>query len=124
MMCYLIRSGMPRYAVSVRQYRPLQSRLLQCMNHFKPPYDLLMLPCFTTAHKRLSLSGIPSLKELYLSFRAHTLKLPPFVFVGEYELSLNSGSNWRTANQKNRGTHSRNVGEFDCRNFFNEQSAF
>ena len=30
----------------------------------------------------------------------HWLKLPPFIFVGQFKLSLNSVSNWRTANQK------------------------
>ena len=43
-LCHLIHSFMPRYAVPVRQYRPLQSRLLQCTPHGKPPCDLLMLP--------------------------------------------------------------------------------
>ena len=43
-LCHLIHSFMPRYAVPVRQYRPLQSRLLQCIPHGKPPCDLLMLP--------------------------------------------------------------------------------
>jgi hypothetical protein len=31
------------YPVSVRQSRSLQSRLLQCLNHLRPPWDLLML---------------------------------------------------------------------------------
>ena len=43
-LCHLIHSSMPRYAVPVRQYRPLQSRLLQCMNCSIPPCGLLRFP--------------------------------------------------------------------------------
>src|SRR4051812_25703436 len=42
--------GYASYAVSVRQYRYLQSRLLQCMDHSKPPCGLLML---RTLHPRM-----------------------------------------------------------------------
>ena len=41
--CLLTRTIMPPYSVSVRQYRILQSRFLQCKPHGKPPCDLLML---------------------------------------------------------------------------------
>ena len=44
------------YAVSVRQYRILQSRFLQCLPRGKPPCDLLMLRILP-AHKGLSPSG-------------------------------------------------------------------
>jgi len=38
---------MASYPVSVRQYRSLQSRLLQCMNYSIPPCGLLMLRIIT-----------------------------------------------------------------------------
>jgi len=41
-MCSLIHFYQPRYTVSVRQYRSLQSRFLQCLFHNKPPCDLLI----------------------------------------------------------------------------------
>ena len=59
------------YAIPVRQGNLLQSGLLQCMDHSKPPCHLLKLQDVTPAFKRLSLSGF-FLKELYSSFRAHT----------------------------------------------------
>ena len=40
----------------IRQYRPLQSRLLQCMGRPKPPCGLLTVRAVTPACKRLSLS--------------------------------------------------------------------
>jgi hypothetical protein len=40
-LCSLIHFCQPRYTVSVRQYRSLQSRFLQCLLHSKPPCDLL-----------------------------------------------------------------------------------
>src|SRR3954453_17776284 len=39
--------GYASYAVPVRQYRYLQSRLLQCMDHSIPPCGLLMLRVVT-----------------------------------------------------------------------------
>jgi hypothetical protein len=45
------------YAVSVRQYRTLQSRCLQCLSHDKPPCDLLMLSALIVTHKGLAPSG-------------------------------------------------------------------
>jgi len=45
------------YPVSVRQYRLLQSRFLQCIPHGKPPCDLLMLQNVTPVHKGLAPSG-------------------------------------------------------------------
>ena len=45
------------YPVSVRQCRRLQSRLLQCKAHAKPPCDLLILPGVTPANKGLAPSG-------------------------------------------------------------------
>ena len=45
------------YTVSVRQYRILQSRFLQCILPSKPPCDLLMLRNLTLAHKGLAPSG-------------------------------------------------------------------
>ncbi len=45
------------YTLSVRQYRTLQSRCLQCIPHGKPPCDLLMLQGVTLAHKGLTPSG-------------------------------------------------------------------
>jgi hypothetical protein len=45
------------YVVSVRQYRILQARFLQCILHSKPPCDLLMLRDATPAHKGLPPSG-------------------------------------------------------------------
>ena|SRR5438067_1486136 len=70
------------YAVPVRQYRYLQSRLLthmiviifngirecfafQCMDHSKPPCGLLMLREVTPAHERLSLSGFLFLRTIF-----------------------------------------------------------
>ena len=67
-MGYLIPSTMPLYAVSVRQYRPLQSRLLQCLNHSKPPCDLLRFPNLSGYEGTFTLWN---LKELYLPFKAH-----------------------------------------------------
>ena len=43
MMCLLTQNRYASYTVSVRQYRILQSRFLQCMPHDKPPCDLLIL---------------------------------------------------------------------------------
>jgi len=62
------------YAVPVRQYRLLQSRLLQCMGHPKPPCDLLMLPGVTLVHKGLTPSGLSFIQRTLLSlpFKAHT----------------------------------------------------
>ncbi|PKP21196.1 MAG: hypothetical protein CVU05_07300 [Bacteroidetes bacterium HGW-Bacteroidetes-21] len=45
------------YAVSVRQYRTLQSRCLQCLSHDKPPCDLLMLSALIVTHKGLPTFG-------------------------------------------------------------------
>ena len=45
------------YAVSVRQYRTLQSRFLQCSGRPEPPCDLLMLSALIVTHKGLSPSG-------------------------------------------------------------------
>ncbi len=40
-MCSLIHLIQPQYAVSVRQYRSLQSRFLHCLDHSKPACNLL-----------------------------------------------------------------------------------
>ena len=45
------------YTVSVRQYRILQSRFLQCILHSKPPCDLLIFRSTTSAYKGLTPSG-------------------------------------------------------------------
>ena len=45
------------YAVSVRQYRILQSRFLQCIPHGKPPCGLLILPGVTPVYKGFEPSG-------------------------------------------------------------------
>jgi len=42
------------YTVSVRQYRILQYRFLQCIGRPKPPCDLLMLSALIVTHKGLS----------------------------------------------------------------------
>jgi len=63
--------GYASYAVPVRQYRYLQSCLLQCMDHSKPPCHLLMLRDVTPAHKRLSLSGFLISKN-YIYHSGHT----------------------------------------------------
>ena len=53
-MWHLTRLMQPQYSVSIRQFRLLQSRLLQCISHEKPPCDLLMLraliPCIRDFH--------------------------------------------------------------------------
>src|SRR4051795_7012718 len=67
-------NGYASYAVPVRQYRYLQSRLLQCMDHSTPPCGLLMLRV-VTPHIR-DFHSLASIKELYSSFRAHTRVLP------------------------------------------------
>ena len=60
------------YPVSVRQYRPLQSRFLQCILRSKPPCGLLMFRDVTPAHKGLAPSGkitpISLLSKLNLYF--------------------------------------------------------
>ena len=120
MMCYLIHSDMPQYAVSVRQYRPLQSRLLQCIPHGKPPCDLLMLSQSLGTHKRLSLSGCLCLfKELYWPFRAHTIKLEEIKFLkgSESSLSLCKQSSVCVL-QNDCDSGIRNVREFNGRNHF------
>ncbi len=63
--------GYASYAVPVRQYRYLQSGLLQCMDHSKPPRHLLMFPDVTPAHKRLSLSGF-LISKSYIYHSGHT----------------------------------------------------
>ena len=57
--------GYASYAVPIRQYRYLQSRLLQCMDRSKPPFGLLMFRDVTPAHKRLSLSGFLFLRTIF-----------------------------------------------------------
>src|SRR3954453_9118148 len=66
--------GYASYAVPVRQYRYLQSRLLQCMDYSKPPCGLLMLRVVTPTHKRLSLSGFSFLRTIF------TIQGAPVVF--------------------------------------------
>jgi hypothetical protein len=46
------------YLVSVRQYRILPFRFLQCIPHGKPPCDLLILQDVTPAYKGFTPSGI------------------------------------------------------------------
>jgi hypothetical protein len=53
------------YAIPVRQGNLLQSRLLQCMDHSKPPCGLLMLRDVTPRIKRLSLSGFLFLRTIF-----------------------------------------------------------
>src|SRR4051812_42537777 len=67
MMCLLIPIVMPHMSASwrIRQYRYLQSRLLQCMDHSIQPYGLLMLRDVTPAHKRLALSGFSFLRTIF-----------------------------------------------------------
>ncbi len=63
--------GYASYAVPVRQYRYLQSGLLECMDHSKPPCHLLMLQVTNPTHKRLSLSGFLISKN-YIYHSGHT----------------------------------------------------
>lgn len=46
------------YVVSVRRYRILQSRFLQCLPRGKPPCDLLVLRDVIPAHKGLAPSRL------------------------------------------------------------------
>src|SRR5215210_4761168 len=71
MMCLLIPLVTASYAVRVPQYRCLQSGLLQCMNHFKPPCHLLMLRVTNPAHKRLALFGFLLLRTIFTIQGAH-----------------------------------------------------
>src|SRR3954453_17274764 len=64
--------GYASYAVPVRQYGFLQSRLLQCMDPSIPPCGLLMLRVVTPAHKRLSLSGFSFLRTIFTIQGTHT----------------------------------------------------
>ncbi len=57
--------GYASYAVPIRQYRYLQSGLLQCMDHSKPPCHLLMLRVINPAHKRLALFGFLLLRTMF-----------------------------------------------------------
>ena len=57
--------GYASYAVPVRQYRYLQSGLLQCMDRSKPPCHLLMFRVTNPAHKRLSLFGLLILRTIF-----------------------------------------------------------
>ena len=63
------------YTITVRQYRSLQSRCLQCIPHGKPPCDLLMLQGATLVHKGLAPSGKihPSLRLLKLKINLYFL---------------------------------------------------
>ena len=74
---YAVPVRLPRNAVYRGQYRLLQSRLLQCMGHPKPPCDLLMLPGVTPAHKGLTPSGLSFVQRtlLNLPFKAHTCNI-------------------------------------------------
>ena len=56
-MWLLTRTIMPHLLKSVRQYRILQSRFLQCMGRPKPPCDLLILRETTPAYKGLQFVG-------------------------------------------------------------------
>ena len=58
-------NGYASYAVPVRRYRYLQSRLLQCMDHSTPPCGLLKLRSVTSVFKRLSLSGFLFLRTIF-----------------------------------------------------------
>jgi hypothetical protein len=51
----------------------LQSRLLQCMDHSKPPCHLLMLRVVTPRIKRLSLSGFLFLRAIFTIQGAHSV---------------------------------------------------
>jgi len=63
--------GHASYAVPVRRYRYLQSRLLQCMDHSKPPCGLLKLRSVTSAFKRLSLSGFSLIRTIFIIQGTH-----------------------------------------------------
>ena len=65
--------GYASYAVSVRQYKYLQSGLLQCMDHSKPPCGLLMLRVINPAHKRLALSGFLFLRTIFTIQGTHSV---------------------------------------------------
>ncbi|MBI2966406.1 MAG: hypothetical protein HYY40_01155 [Bacteroidetes bacterium] len=64
-------TALPLSAVSVRQYRRLQSRLLQCMDYSIPPCGLLQFGALPPPVRDFHPLG-HSFKELYLPFRAHT----------------------------------------------------
>ncbi len=51
MLCYLILTCHASYPVPVRQYRLLQSRFLQCMDHSKPPCGLLIVQVVTPVYR-------------------------------------------------------------------------
>ena len=57
MMCLLTLHNDASYTVSVRQYRILPCRFLQCIPHGKPPCVVLILPISFRAYKGLAPSG-------------------------------------------------------------------
>ena len=68
--------GYASYAVRVPQYRYLQSGLLQCMDHSKPPCHLLMFRVINPAHKRLSLFGFLFLRTIFTIQGTHRVDGP------------------------------------------------
>ena len=56
-MCLLTLHNDASYTVSVRQYRILPCRFLQCIPHGKPPCVVLILPISFRAYKGLAPSG-------------------------------------------------------------------
>ncbi|RYY45749.1 MAG: hypothetical protein EOO06_15915 [Chitinophagaceae bacterium] len=74
-------AGHASYTVPVRRYRYLQSRLLQCMDHSKPPCGLLTLRGTTPARKRLSRSGLLLLKAIFTIRGTHIGYCASLVFL-------------------------------------------
>ena len=56
-MCLLTLHNDASYTISVRQYRILPCRFLQCIPHGKPPCVVLILPISFRAYKGLAPSG-------------------------------------------------------------------
>ena len=57
MVCLLTLHNDASYTISVRQYRILPCRFLQCIPHGKPPCVVLILPISFRAYKGLAPSG-------------------------------------------------------------------
>ncbi len=87
--------GYASYAVSVRQYRYLQSGLLQCMDRSKPPCHLLMLRVTNPAHKRLALSGFLFLRTIFIIQGTHKSIASSQGCIGTSgQIAVSIGSGW------------------------------
>src|SRR5215210_3996093 len=65
----------------------LSCRLLQCLDHSKPPCGLLMFRVNNPAHKRLSLCGFLPIRTILL-FRAHPAVFSNSGLTAKVELSV------------------------------------